>query len=212
VVLAGAGGVAVRLNAGQHHLDEELQMAASLIRPVSSTVTVTLKGLTSDGGDMPVSDVVSTLSGWKDFLQLSTAVIVNKQLELFDDGSDGMPAVAIRKVGRGSWIVQLILTVMGGILVAEYSKHRRKLIRLLAKWRQQLFKSHLEQKRSMHNIQQAANALKALAEEHGITCPDNIEAVVEALDDSLKRATVAIDHAAESIELDDQTVTTAVSS
>ena len=185
-------------------------MAEALIRPFTSTFTVTLKGLAADKKDMPVGDVVSTLSGWRDFLEISTSVLVNKQFELFEGGSEGTPCISIRRIRRGSWVAQLVIQLAGGVLLIEYAKHRRKFGRLLASWRKKLFAAHLEQKRSMHNVQQVAEAMKALAEEHEITCPDNVEAVVEALDDSLKLATAAIEHSAETIQIDDESVTTTI--
>jgi len=180
---------------------------------VREEIKIHFEGLAADTGSIPVEDLIESLTGWRDFLTLSSSMFLAGKLNVTALPPCERPEVCVKAPERGSFEVTLelilkevtfdrILAAAGLLLAAKNDKHIAAALKKLAKWIVALFQKHVEEKRQFHSVQQVAEVLEKLAREHEIQVGDDhaqSRKAVESVDSALKKATMPVEHSAETV-------------
>ncbi|HQL72606.1 MAG TPA: hypothetical protein PLD58_05465 [Phycisphaerae bacterium] len=171
---------------------------------VRQEIKIHFDGLAADAGSLPVEDLTESLTGWRDFLSLSTSVFLERRFSTAGMAAEHRPEVRVKAPERGSFEVtlELVLSVAGLALALKNDEHAGPALKKLARWIVSLFQKHVEEKRKFHSIQQVADALSRLAREHDIQDtgdPAQSRKITENIDSALKKATFPVDHSAETV-------------
>ena len=159
---------------------------------------ISFQGLLADQGSMPLEDVLRSLGGWQDFIQMTVATYAEKKLSSEPLLPPLKPRIQISVPRAGSWEATLVLAVTAGYI----ARHLPAPNVLLSKVKK-LFKHHLEQKRLPRNVSEVVAALEELASQEQIEIPSKPEVyqLVIATDEALKKATEPIEYSASVIEI-----------
>ena len=159
----------------------------------------------ADKGQMPIDDLLVSLTGWRDFVNLSASMFLQRKLTLEPLPSEDRPQLKVTAVSKSSVIIDLLLVIAGTAFGGMFSPDLRKLRKRLFEWIGKGFNSHVEQKRLVHvTVEEAAEALEKLAEENDIQKPEIHGAsiqIVEELDKALKRASQPVEKSAERLQV-----------
>lgn len=176
------------------------------------TITIKYDGLTAATGQMPIDDLIESLTGWKNYFEITSSIYFGKDFSSKKVPPESRPKVNVQALKKGSFEVPLIfeidfntiVSIIGLGLAVKNDAHITKTISNFARWFVALYKKQVEEKKAFHTLDEVVKSLTELAKEYDIN-PGQDESekrnVVELLDNSLKRATKAIEHSAETITI-----------
>lgn len=170
-------------------MDEQLRQAAP------EEIKLSFSGLDSDKGLIDVHDLSRALEGWRSFWQISAAIYHNKELSTKPCPQDLCPQIRIRAFEKKSFDV-IAVVIVPAILMITYD-----LAKLLWKWRRDLMRRHIDNKRQFFTREQALEALRLLARDYEIKAENAVELIktIDAIDDALLDLTEPIDKSAKRI-------------
>lgn len=175
-------------------------------------IKIRFDGLEAADGSIPIEDLTHSLQGWEDFLVLSASMFQAKKFSTASLNPDECPKVLVEAPERGSFEIGLVLLMFPAAIFHTLElKDRDDVQRWLQKcmqWVKSLFDKHLEYKKGNYTTEQAAEALKKLAEEHEIEPakdPGQIRKVTEHIDKSLKNASFPVSRSASTMSVSDVT-------
>ena len=155
-------------------------------------IKLTYDGLLAARGQVPLYDLVTSLGGWRGFLDLSTSAFVQKSLTVHALPPEQAVQITLSSPERGS--LGFLLQVFGGYLGSKIAQNDTFWVKALLRWWQCSYDNHLREKRSLHSLDEVVASLGRLASEHGIRADseDAAEAMLK-MDADLKQATFPVD-------------------
>lgn len=162
-------------------------------QPEDDIVRVRFDGGLADEHRVPLTELIVSLEGWRDYLLLTSDAFVQGRLTTDrPDKSQRVEyqvhavkpgSVEIDLIGIASWFADHLV---GGAIGASGVYALPK----LWKWRQEVYKRQVQSRRDDVTVEEAAAALARLAEESEIVVGqhDDPVKVVEEIDKSIKRA------------------------
>ncbi|MEM9252777.1 MAG: hypothetical protein AAGB29_10550 [Planctomycetota bacterium] len=170
----------------------------------SELIRIVYRGREADGNSLPVEDIIDSLAGWDDFIEVTSNIYLQGRLTLKrPDDPSRRAQVRLREVRPGSLEVVLefvFQAAAAGIVGHLAVKAGESLMGRLARFRREAFKTHVKSKDDDATVEEMAAALRRLADEVPYRDSDRDPvAVVEKIDRSLRRATEPLDELATTI-------------
>ncbi len=158
---------------------------------------MSFSGLDTDRGLIDIHDLSRALEGWRSFWQISAAIYHNKELSTKACPQDLCPQIRIRAFEKQSFDVIADVIVPVALMITY------DLAKMLWKWRRNLMKTHVKNKRQFFTREQALEALRLLARDYEIKAEDAVEVIktMDAIDDALLDLTEPIDKSARKITI-----------
>ena len=172
-------------------MDEQVRQAAP------EEIKVSFSGLDSDKGLIDIHDLSRALEGWRSFWQISAAMYHNRELSTKPCPQDICPQIRIRAFEKQSFDV-IALVIVPLALMVTYD-----LAKVLWKWRRDLMKRHIDNKRQFFTREEALLALRLLARDYEIKAENTVEVIkaMDVIDDALLDLTEPIDRSAKKITI-----------
>ncbi len=152
----------------------------------SENIRICYVGLRADTGAINVEELLLSLTGWKDFWQVSTSVFLQRKLTLRPLPPERRPRIYVGTFTRGSFDVFLNVILPVGLMVSY------DLAKNLWNWRRNLLSRHIDTKKSLTiTEEEIVGALEKLARAHELSIADDKAEtwrLIERIDESLQNA------------------------
>jgi len=169
---------------------------------VDERLIIRYLGESAGKGEMDLEDLATSLSGWRDFLYLSTSIYLGSSLTSRALRPEEAPRIRVVSFRKGSFDVWLHVILPLGLMTGF--KLGKVVLKELWEWRKTLLEHHVSTKKSFSTKEEAVEALKGLALHHQLALPkedSDCVKVEEVIDESLQAATRPIARSASHLTL-----------
>lgn len=162
-------------------------------------ITIKWEGALADSGEIPAAELGAALQGWDRFLQLAFYSHQASYLQLPKSGTDLRVDFRVRRVRKGSFVVDASITLGGIVATGVIGNAAYDVIKQVWSWSGVLVKTHIKAKRERKTLDGVVEELEAIAKQHDIRISQNREDTEDfaaALNASLDNATAPLDSSA----------------
>ncbi len=172
--------------------------------PHAEELVIRFEGMDADEQRLPLDDFLSSLAGWRDYLNVASSAFLQKKLTLMQPAEGGRLDIRIREVRRGSQEAVFVLGIAAGAIAGFLGAKADRVLtaqnlKRMWEWANALCSFHVQEKKSFHTKEEIAVALEEMAEENGIAVnrekPES-ERFVGYVDDCLKQASSPVERSA----------------
>lgn len=174
-------------------------MAPAIHEAPGFQVTLTFDGELAERGELPAAELGVALQGWDRFLQLAYYSHEASVLELPKPGTTHRVEFHVRKISRGSLLVDATLWIASAAVGGIIGNRADALAIGLWKWTRKVIHAHIKAKRERKTLDGVVNELEAAAKSEGIRVSnnrENSEDFATAVNTALNNATVPLDSSA----------------
>ena len=173
---------------------------------VSNEIILRYDGLAADKGEIPLEDLIESLVGWRNYINLSASIFLKKEFTTTPLAPELRPLVNVKAFKKSSFDVniELIISIMSLAVALKNDKHVDKSLVSFGKWISGFFHKMIEEKKAFHTIVEVTKELQQFASDFEIKSIEDItqsQKVAVEIDQALKKATKPIEHSANIIEV-----------
>ncbi len=181
---------------------------------VSDELLIKFEGLEADKNQLPLDDFLSSMTGWRNFLNATSSVFLQKKLSWMQPSEGERLNIKIREIRPGSLEAVFWVSLAGAAIGNFLTNKADKIVtinsfKLLGKWINDSFNFHVKEKKELHNKEEIVAALEKMFIKNGISVekdkPDS-HRYLEYIDDSLKQASEPIEKSANNIIISSKTI------
>jgi len=173
---------------------------------IRKEIILRYEGLSADEGEIPIEDLIDSLVGWRNYINLSTSIFLKKEFTTTPLEPKLRPQVNVKALSKSSFDVniELIISVLALAVALKNDKHVDKLLTAFGKWIAGLFHKMVEEKKAFHTVIEVTNELQKFAADFEVKPNTDMlqsQKVSVEIDQALKKATKPIEHSANKIEV-----------